>query len=301
MKEHVELCGKQKNASCGGHLEGVPRGAEHLLAALPSPCSPTHPRPSQLGLSQMIVEARSSDAALHHSPSWSNSPFTGLMFIPCVSWPKQVSSCCSSSVVASLQEFDHDGRIHAVSSEQMMLRCVCYLNSAKHLLWALIWGAVNLRFLRLATLMNFSSAAEVTLGLPVPGRSSWEPVSSQRLMFIATELEDTFKFLETFQIYWPSCLKVMMDCRFSLLNWRVLAIIWIRTVVEWAYSLYRTVHQPCLCTTQLMVSNTLRRQEIPQINSWQGKPVNWKPFQVTASWSSLKECQECANNIYIYH
>src|SRR4029434_6226069 len=46
-------------------LVGVPRGAEHLLAALPSLCSPTDPRPSQLGLVWVIVEARSSDAALH--------------------------------------------------------------------------------------------------------------------------------------------------------------------------------------------------------------------------------------------
>ena len=33
-------------------------------------------KPSQLGLGRVIVEARSSDAALHHSPSWSNSPYT---------------------------------------------------------------------------------------------------------------------------------------------------------------------------------------------------------------------------------
>ena len=29
-----------------------------------------------IGLSWVIVEVRSSDAALHHSPSWSNSPYT---------------------------------------------------------------------------------------------------------------------------------------------------------------------------------------------------------------------------------
>ena len=30
-------------------LEGVPTYAEHLLAACPSLCSPTHPKPSQSG------------------------------------------------------------------------------------------------------------------------------------------------------------------------------------------------------------------------------------------------------------
>ena len=41
-------------------------------------------------------------------------------------------------------------------------------------MFPLIWGAVTLRFLRLVTLMNVSSASEVTLGLRVLGRSSWE-------------------------------------------------------------------------------------------------------------------------------
>jgi hypothetical protein len=56
-------------------LEGVPTYAEHLLAAFPSLCGPTHPKPSQLGWGRGIVEARSSEAALHHSP-WSNSHYT---------------------------------------------------------------------------------------------------------------------------------------------------------------------------------------------------------------------------------
>ncbi|XP_052313566.1 uncharacterized protein LOC118390860 isoform X2 [Oncorhynchus keta] len=56
-------------------IEGVPTYAEHLLAAFPSLCGPTHSITSQLAC-RVIVEARSSDAALHHSPSWSNSTYT---------------------------------------------------------------------------------------------------------------------------------------------------------------------------------------------------------------------------------
>jgi hypothetical protein len=89
---------------------------------------------------------------------------TGLMSIALVSWPKQVSFYWCPLVVDSLQQFDHEGLIHTVSSDQLMLRCACYLNSVKHLF--------GLQFLRLVTLKNLSSAAEVTLGLPFLWRSS---------------------------------------------------------------------------------------------------------------------------------
>ena len=69
-----------------------------------------------------------------------------------------------SLVVVSLQQFDHEGLIHTVSSEQLMLRCVCYLSSVKNLF--------GLQFLRPVIQMNLSSAAEVTLGLPFLWRSS---------------------------------------------------------------------------------------------------------------------------------
>ena len=90
---------------------------------------------------------------------------TGLVSIARVSWPKQVSSYYWCPLVeVSLQQLDHEGLIHAVSSEQLMLRCVCYLNSVKHLF--------GQQFLRVVTLMNVSSAAEVTLGLSFLWRSS---------------------------------------------------------------------------------------------------------------------------------
>jgi hypothetical protein len=66
---------------------------------------------------------------------------------------------CCPLVVVSLQQFDHEGLI-----QQLMLRCVCYLHSVKHL-----FGLQSeVQFI----LMKVSSAAEVTLGLLFLWRSS---------------------------------------------------------------------------------------------------------------------------------
>ena len=120
-------------------------------------------------------------------------------------------------VVVSLQQFDHEGLIHTVSSEQLMLRCVFYLKSVKHLFG--LQSAVQL------TLMNLTSAAEVTLALPFWGSPHASQFHNCDWWFLRLHLKKLSKFLK-FSILTDLPVLVMMDCLFSLTFWAVLAIIW---------------------------------------------------------------------------
>jgi hypothetical protein len=75
------------------------------------------------------------------------------MSIARFSLPKQVSF----SSVFLLQQFDHDGLIHEVSSKQLMLRCLL-LELCETFVWAAISEAVNTNELILCSRGNSGSS-----------------------------------------------------------------------------------------------------------------------------------------------
>jgi hypothetical protein len=106
----------------------------------------------------------------------------------------------------------------------------------------------------------------------------------------STALEETFKVLENFQIDWPSCLEVIIDCHFALLTWAVLDIIWYFT--KKGYLLYTLT---CV-TTQLIVSNILRRKKIHKLTFNKAHLLiemhsRWLPHE--AGWENAKSVQSC--------
>ena len=146
----------------------------------------------------------------------------------CKLWPDIDCSCflsqaslffllCPLVVVFS----DHKGLIHTVSSEQLMFRCVCYLNCVKHL-FRLQSEAVNSNELILCSRCNSGSSfpvavlkrASFIIALDGFCDCTWRNVQSSYFL-------DWLTFM----------FKVMMDCPFSLLIWAVLAIIW-----TWSFS-----------------------------------------------------------------
>jgi hypothetical protein len=76
--------------------------ANHLLAAFSFNLLANSSQTISIGLRSVIVEAMSSDAAFHHSSSWSNSPYTAWQCVGSLSCLKINDSPTKSKPVALL-------------------------------------------------------------------------------------------------------------------------------------------------------------------------------------------------------
>ena len=65
--------------------------------------------------------------------------------------------------MVSLQQFDHKGLIHAVTTEQLMLRCVLFIELCEAFIWAAIPEAGNFNKLILCSRGNSGTSSPVVV------------------------------------------------------------------------------------------------------------------------------------------
>ena len=96
---------------------------------------------------------------------------------------------------------------------------VSWLNQASSYYWCSSFFAAIRPWRPDSRSLLWTVDVEMRLLLELCEAFIWAVISER--LFILMNLS-----LYIFQIDWPSCLKVMMDCHLSLLIWAVLAIIW---------------------------------------------------------------------------